>query len=70
MNIDEKYMRIAIEEAQKAALEDEVPVGAVIVKNDIILAKSHNLRDKSHDPTGHAEIIAIKEAAEALGDWQ
>ena len=57
MEIDEKYMFLALEEAKKATLEDEVPVGAVIVKNNTILAKSHNLRDKSNDPTGHAEII-------------
>jgi len=70
MEIDEKYMLLALGEAKKAALEDEVPVGAVIVKNNTILAKSHNLRDKSNDPTGHAEIIAIKEAARILNDWQ
>ena len=70
MSNDEKYMLLAIEEAKKAAFEDEVPVGCVLVKNDTILAKSHNLRDKSHDPTGHAEIIAIKEAASILNDWQ
>ena len=66
MTKDEQYMLLAIEEAKKAALEDEVPVGAIIVKNDTILAKSHNLRDKNNDPTGHAEIIAIKEAAKVL----
>ena len=70
MTKDEQYMLLAIEEAKKAALEDEVPVGAIIVKNDTILAKSHNLRDKNNDPTGHAEIIAIKEAAKVLNDWQ
>ena len=70
MNNDEKYMLLAIEEAEKAAFEDEVPVGCVIVRNGEVLAKAHNLRDKNHDPTGHAEIIALKEASQKLNDWQ
>ena len=70
MDKDIKYMLLAIEEAEKAAFEDEVPVGCIIVKNDTVIASSHNLRDKNADPTGHAEIIAIREAAKKLGDWQ
>ena len=61
-NIDEKYMRIALKEAQNAVILDEVPVGAVIVKDGKILAKGHNLREKSNDPTSHAEINAIRKA--------
>ena len=65
-----KYMQMALEEAKLAALEDEVPVGCVIVKNDKVIAKAHNLRETNHDPLGHAETLAIKKASEVLGDWQ
>lgn len=70
MNIDEKYMRLALKEAQKAALLDEVPVGAVIVYNDKVLAKGHNLREKSNDPTSHAEVNAIRKACKKLNSWR
>ena len=66
----EKYMLEALEEAKKAALEDEVPIGCVVVKNDKIIARAHNQRDKSHNPLGHAETLAIKQASEVVGDWQ
>ena len=69
-NIDEKYMRIALKEAQNAVILDEVPVGAVIVKDDKILAKGHNLREKSNDPTSHAEINAIRKACKKLNSWR
>lgn len=69
-NIDEKYMRIALKEAQNAVILDEVPVGAVIVKDGKILAKSHNLREKSNDPTSHAEINAIRKACKKLNSWR
>ena len=64
------YMDIAMEEADKAFNENEVPVGAVIVKNNKILAKSHNLKDKTGNIMNHAEIIAIKKAAQKLKDWR
>lgn len=70
MNNDEKYMRIALEEAEKASSIDEVPVGCVIVKSDTVIAKSHNLREKTKDPTDHAEIATIREASKVLNDWQ
>ncbi len=66
----ETYMLEALKEASLAALEDEVPVGCVIVKNDKIIAKAHNQRDKANNPLGHAETLAIKKASELLGDWQ
>ena len=66
----EKYMFEALEEAKLASLEDEVPIGCVIVKNDQIIARAHNQRDKSHNPLGHAELLAIKKASEVLNDWQ
>lgn len=69
-NIDEKYMRIALKEAQKAELLDEVPVGAVIVRNNKIIAKGHNLREKSFDPTSHAEIVAIRKACKKAKSWR
>ena len=70
MNLDEKYMRIALKEAQKAAILDEVPVGAVIVKDGKILSKGHNLREKSYDPTSHAEVNAIRKACKKLNSWR
>ena len=66
----ETYMSEALKEAELAALADEVPVGCVIVKNDSIIARAHNQRDKSHNPLGHAEMLAIKQASEVLNDWQ
>ena len=66
----ERYMWEALKEAELAALEDEVPIGCVIVKNNQIIARAHNQRDKSHNPLGHAETLAIKQASEVVGDWQ
>ena len=64
------YMRIALEEAQKAAAEGEIPVGAVIVKDGQVIAAAHNRRENDHDPTAHAELLAMRRAALALGDWR
>ncbi len=66
----ETYMLEALKEASLAALEDEVPVGCVIVKDDKIIARAHNQRDKTNNPLGHAETLAIKKASELLNDWQ
>jgi tRNA(adenine34) deaminase len=63
-------MRQALMEAQAAAAEDEVPVGAVIVHQERIIASAHNQREQLHDPTAHAEMIAITQAAESLGSWR
>lgn len=63
-------MRIAIEEAEKAFILDEVPVGAVIVKDGQILAKGHNLRETLKSATAHAEILAINEACTKLNGWR
>ena len=65
-----KYMQEALKEAELARLEDEVPVGCVIVKDDQIIARAHNLRETTNNPLGHAETLAIKKASEVLGDWQ
>lgn len=64
---DERFMRMALSEARLAADADEVPVGAVIVCRDRVLAKAHNLTETLHDVTAHAEMQAITAAAEALG---
>ncbi|MDD5986592.1 MAG: tRNA adenosine(34) deaminase TadA [Eubacteriales bacterium] len=66
----EKYMRQALLEAEKAAAIGEVPIGAVIVKNDRIIAAGHNLTETHRDPTAHAEMNAIREAARRLGGWR
>lgn len=63
-------MRKALEEAQKAFEKDEVPVGAVIVRDGDIIASAHNCRELSKDASAHAEMLAIREACEALGSWR
>lgn len=65
--VEEKYMKMALEEAAAAASEDEVPVGAVIVSRGRIVGKGHNMTERLNDPTAHAEMIAITAATEALG---
>ncbi len=66
----EIYMRLALQEAEQALSEDEVPVGAVIVHDGRVVASAHNQREQLHDPTAHAEMIAITQAAEAVGSWR
>ena len=68
--IDEKFMAEALKEAEKSANFDEVPVGAVIVKDGKIIARGHNLREKKNDPTAHAEIVAIRKACKKLKSWR
>ena len=70
MTLDEKYMRIALKEAQKAVILDEVPVGAIVVLDNKIIARGHNLRERSNDPTSHAEINAIRKASKKLNSWR
>ncbi|MBO4235687.1 MAG: tRNA adenosine(34) deaminase TadA [Firmicutes bacterium] len=65
-----KYMEEALTEAKKAFELGEVPVGAVIVKEGKVIARAHNLTETSKDPTAHAEILAIRKAAEELGGWR
>lgn len=66
----EYYMSLALQEAKKAFILDEVPVGAVIVKNGIVISKSHNSREIMKNALAHAETIAIEEACRALGGWR
>jgi tRNA(adenine34) deaminase len=64
------FMKMAIEEAEQAARENEVPIGAVIVDGGRVIARSHNQREQLHDPTAHAEMIAITQAAESRQSWR
>jgi tRNA(adenine34) deaminase len=64
------YMRLAFLEAQQALEENEVPVGAVIVHQGKVIASAHNQREQLRDPTAHAEMIAITQAAESIGSWR
>ena len=67
MNMHEAMMRLALEEAQKAFEQNEIPVGAVIARNGEVIAAAHNLREQLSDPTAHAEVLVIREAAKMLG---
>ena len=69
-NVDEKYMKLAIKEAKKALDFDEVPVGAIIVENDKVIARAFNKRESSSDPTSHAEINAIRKACKKRKSWR
>lgn len=68
--MNEKYMKLAIKEAMKARDIDEVPIGAIIVKDDKVIAKAHNLREKKQQATAHAELLAIEKACKKLGTWR
>jgi len=67
---DAKFMREALEEARLAQSEGELPVGCVIVHNDTVIARGHNERERTGDPTAHAEIVAMRRAAKALKAWR
>ncbi|SFR16635.1 tRNA-adenosine deaminase [Desulfoscipio geothermicus DSM 3669] len=64
------YMREALAEAEKAYAKGEVPIGAVVVLDDKIIGRGHNLRETLKDSTAHAEIVAMREAARRIGDWR
>ena len=66
---EEKYLKLAISEAKKAYDADEVPIGCVIVKDGILLAKAHNQKVRKNDATAHSEIECIKKASKKLGTW-
>ncbi len=67
---DDAYMRLCLIEAERAARLGEVPVGAVVVVGDQIVGRGHNLRETTGDPTAHAEVVALREAARSLGHWR
>jgi tRNA(adenine34) deaminase len=64
------FMRMALRQAQRAAEAGEVPVGAVIVLGDEVIGQAHNQTETLKDPTAHAEILAITQATQAVGDWR
>ena len=66
----EDWMRLALEQAEKAFVLDEVPIGAVLVRDGQILAAGYNQKEQTQDPTAHAEMVVIREAAEKLGHWR
>ena len=70
MTKEEKFMKLALKEAKKALLIDEVPIGCIIVKDDKVIARSFNTREKDKLVTSHCEINAIKRASKKLNDWQ
>ncbi|MFC4711730.1 tRNA adenosine(34) deaminase TadA [Planococcus dechangensis] len=70
MEQDHYYMGLAIEEAQQAAAKGEVPIGAIIVQGDRVIARAHNLRETTQNAVTHAELLAIQQACEALGNWR
>jgi tRNA(adenine34) deaminase len=67
---DELFMRLALREAERALGHDDVPVGAVIVHGGEVIGAGHNERELRQDPSAHAEMLAIREAARALGSWR
>ena len=67
---DRFWMREALEVARQGAAIGEVPVGAIIVKAGRVIARAHNQREQTKDPTAHAELIAIRAAASSIGDWR
>jgi tRNA(adenine34) deaminase len=70
LSLHDEWMRLALSEARQAFDEGEVPVGAVIVHEQRVIASAHNQREALNDPTAHAEMVAITQAAEALGAWR
>ena len=67
---DEAFMREALAVAKSAEATGDVPIGAVVVKDGVVIARAGNRREADHDPTAHAEILALKEAARVVGEWR
>jgi len=63
-------MRLALKEAEAAFMEDEVPVGSILVQGNRVIATSHNTKESEIDPTAHAELIALREGASKIGNWR
>lgn len=70
LDLDQHYMQRAYELAMQAAAADEVPVGALIIHQQQVIGAAHNSRESLKDPTAHAEMLAITQAAAAIGDWR
>ena len=67
---DERFMRLAIGEAQRALEHEDVPIGAVVVRDDVVIGAGRNERERRQDPTAHAEVLALRKAAAAVGSWR
>ncbi len=67
---DEYYMRLALREAERAIRHDDVPVGAIVVKDGEVIGAAHNERELRNDPTAHAETLALRQASQTLGSWR
>lgn len=67
---DAEWMQIALDEARRALAHDDVPIGAIAVRDGAIIARGHNRREIDGDPTGHAELIVIREASRVIGHWR
>jgi tRNA(adenine34) deaminase len=67
---DDYFMRLALREAERALKHDDVPIGAILVRDGEVAAAAHNERELRQDPTAHAEIIALREGARAAGSWR
>jgi tRNA(adenine34) deaminase len=67
---DEAAMRLALDEALAAQAHDDVPIGAVVVRDGEVIARRHNERELSGDPTAHAEVLALRDAAAVVGHWR
>jgi tRNA(adenine34) deaminase len=68
--LDDYFMRLALREAERASEHDDVPIGVVLVRDGELVAAGHNERELRQDPTAHAEVIALREAARAAGSWR
>lgn len=69
-DVDAAFMRLALEEAEAAGATGDVPIGAVVVRDGVVVGRGRNRRELDADPTGHAEIVALREAARAAGAWR
>ncbi len=67
---DDRFMAEAVAEARSAGREGDVPIGAVVVRDGGVVARGHNRREAAHDPTAHAEVLALRDASAALGRWR
>ncbi len=67
---DAAHMALALEEARAASGHDDVPIGAVVVRGGEVIARARNRREAEHDPTGHAEVLALREAGQRIGGWR
>jgi len=67
---DERFMALAVEQARAALAHDDVPIGCVVVRGEEVIGHGHNEREARQDPTAHAEVLALREAAHAVGSWR